>query len=283
MLPDDDILNSVTPVILCGGAGRRLRPISTRQMPKPFLRFGFSRSLLQQALLRVEKCAEPIIILNQKNRSLLLRDLDAIESRPSLIILEPAARNTAPALAAVSLVSDADLMLVLPSDHVIRNPDILMEAVARSVPAAQAGAIISFGIKPTRPETGFGYLRIGARAGGNLYAVEQFMEKPDRATAQSLLRQGDCVWNSGIFLTRRDVLRDALARFQPEMMQIVSGAVARGWSNEQWFMLNQSFGHAPPISIDVAVMEHVPDLLCCPVPLVWNDIGSWMGLLRQVS
>jgi mannose-1-phosphate guanylyltransferase/mannose-6-phosphate isomerase len=276
MLPD------IVPVILCGGAGRRLRPLSTSARPKPFLKLGRRYSMLQETVLRVQSCAPPVLVLNhrlEKRAVAALKDIDIV---PQKIILEPVGRNTAPALAAAAEMLKNSLMLILPSDHAIRNPQNLMQAVKLAAPLAKGGSIVSFGIKPRRAEPGFGYIRRGAVVAEGIFQIDSFIEKPPRNVAKALLRGGTCVWNSGIFLLSAETARAELKRFAPSLFSIVEGAVQNADRQGSFIRLSDSFAEAPALSIDVALMERSDKTLVVPVDLDWSDLGTWPALLRFI-
>lgn len=275
------MLRDIVPVILCGGAGRRLYPLSRPDCPKPFLKFGGPYSMLQNTLLRVRGCAAPVLILNQDLKDKAQEHAEALGITPSLGLLEPAGRNTAAALAAASLMLDDALMLVLPSDHWIGNPARLLAAVAKAAPLARQGWIISFGIRPTAPETRFGYIRRGPVVADGIHRIDRFIEKPPRTVAQSLVRGGTCDWNSGMFFLSAATARAELDRFEPGLLAGVRDALADGHRGGFWQHIGPGFASVPALSIDVAVMERSEKTLVVPVDLDWSDLGTWPAVIRH--
>ncbi|MGZ9097420.1 MAG: mannose-1-phosphate guanylyltransferase [Micavibrio sp.] len=276
------MLPEIVPVILCGGTGRRLWPISTPLCPKPFLKLGRQRSMLQDTVLRMRSCAPPVLVLNHMLERRAVAALKDIHIAPQKMILEPAGRNTAPALAAAASVLKNSLMLVLPSDHAIRNPENLIQAIERAVPLAREGNIVTFGIKPRRAETGFGYIRRGPAASEGIFRVDNFIEKPQRHIAKELLRDGACDWNSGIFLLTAETALSELKRFEPALLSIVESAVQDAKTGNAFIRLPDSFAKASAISIDVALMERSDKTLVAPIDLDWYDLGTWPSLLRFI-
>ncbi len=279
----------IVPVILSGGSGTRLWPLSRSSYPKQFLAVSGARSLLQQAALRVagEGFAAPLAVSNEEQRFLIAHHLLDAGATPSKILLEPSARNTGPATAAACLYlarSDDPLLLVLPADHVIADPDAFREAVMAGAAHAREGRLVTFGVRPDRPHTGYGYIEAGARLGPDgagiaVYAARRFVEKPDDARAQSYLKQGGYYWNGGIFLFRASVFLAELARLAPEMLSACREAVDRGSHDGDFFRLQaDAFARAPAVSIDYAVMEKTQSAAVVPVDMGWSDVGSWSAL-----
>lgn len=280
MRPDG--LASVVPVVLCGGAGRRLRPLSTDDCPKPFLRLGSRHSMLQDTLLRVGGCAAPMLVLNTQLLGRARADLQEIGTVPRHLVLEPMGRNTAPALAAAALLlAPDDAMLVLPADHWIQNPQVLLSAVEKSIRWARQGAIISFGIRPRRADTGFGYIRRGAPVDDGTYRVDRFLEKPHKAVAKTLVRGGACDWNSGIFMLSAGTALAELTRFEPDIVDAARRALPR--ARGAIVTLGPEFCQAPKLSIDVAMMEPSDKALVVPLDLQWSDLGTWPALIRRAA
>ncbi|HLI14227.1 MAG TPA: mannose-1-phosphate guanylyltransferase/mannose-6-phosphate isomerase [Alphaproteobacteria bacterium] len=282
----------IHPVILSGGAGTRLWPLSRAFYPKQLLQLTSDRTLLQETVARglVDSgFADPIVICNDEHRFLIDEQLRQIGVKPRQILLEPVARNTAPAIAVAALwlaAREPDaLMLVQPSDHVIGSVEEFHEAVGRGVAAAQAGKLVTFGIKPTRAETGYGYIHGGDPLDGSphVLAVEQFVEKPERESAQRFVESGVFFWNSGIFLFSARGFLDELRRLHPGMFDACSRAVKNAKEDLSFFRLeSSSFGEAPSLSVDRAVMEHTENAVVIPVEMFWSDIGSWQAL-REVN
>jgi mannose-1-phosphate guanylyltransferase/mannose-6-phosphate isomerase len=243
--------------------------------------------MLQKTLLRLRGMAAPVLILNVALKQRAVTDLAEIGIVPSKIILEPKGRNTAPALAAAALLhAPDDLLLILPSDHDIRNPDVLFDAVRRAAPFAAQGHIIAFGIRPRRVETGFGYIRRGAVVEDGIYRIEQFIEKPPYDIARALTRGGACDWNSGIFLLSAQCAASELQNFQPALVQAVQNSLWAAHKTCQFGIAmiapGADFASAPSLSIDVAMMEKSAKTLVIPVDLDWADLGTWPALLRRM-
>jgi len=282
----------IHPVILSGGAGTRLWPLSRAAYPKQLLPLVSERTLLQETAARNLSdvgFAAPLLICNEDHRFLVDEQLRHVGIEPQAILLEPLARNTGPAIGAAALwllARDPDaLMLVQPSDHVVADTPAFHRAVMQGLAAAQAGRLVTFGIKPTRPDTGYGYIQAGAPLNGadGVLAVERFVEKPDRATAERFLADGNFVWNSGIFLLSARGFIEELARINPAMLSACERALHAGEEDLAFFRLDRaSFAEAPSLSIDHAVMEHTSRAAVVPVDMAWSDVGSWHAL-REIG
>ncbi|MPZ35057.1 MAG: mannose-1-phosphate guanylyltransferase/mannose-6-phosphate isomerase [Rhodospirillales bacterium] len=278
----------IHPVILSGGAGTRLWPLSRASYPKQLLKLSSQRTMLQDTVMRGlidVGFAAPLLVCNEDHRFLVDDQLQQIGIKPQAILLEPKARNTGPAIAAAALwllARDPDaLMLVQPSDHVIASPADFHRAVMRGLAAAQEGRLVTFGIKPARPDTGYGYIQSGeALAGGDgVFGVDRFVEKPDRETAQRFIHSGAFFWNSGIFLLSARAYLGELSRINPAMLDACERAVRDGQEDLAFFRLSaEPFGEAPSLSIDHAVMEHTSRAAVVPVDMAWSDVGSWPAL-----
>jgi mannose-1-phosphate guanylyltransferase/mannose-1-phosphate guanylyltransferase/mannose-6-phosphate isomerase len=284
----DDKAGTITPVILSGGSGTRLWPMSRALYPKQLLPLVSAHSLLQETVQRVAdpaRFAAPLVIANDEHRFIIAEQLRQIDAAPQAIVLEPVGRNTAPAACIAALILAASdpgaLLLVMPSDHVIADGDAFRAAVARAAEAARAGALVTFGIAADRPETGYGYIRRGAPLQGQdgCYAVAAFVEKPDRARAQSYVAAGDYAWNSGIFLFPAGLYLDELTRRHPELVAGCRAALEKAQRDLTFLRLDkQSFAALRGESIDYAVMEHTKRAAVVPVSMGWDDIGSWDAL-----
>ena len=278
---------TIHPVILSGGSGQRLWPLSRALYPKQLLPLHSRASMLQETALRVagDPFAAPTVVCNEVHRFIVAEQLRVLDLAPAAIVLEPAGRNTAAAaaVAALSLAeSDARaLMLVLPSDHVIIDGGRFREAVATAVAAARDGALVTFGIPPESPETGYGYIRRGDPWDGaeGCFRVSRFVEKPDRGTAEHYVESGEYDWNSGIFLFAAGRFLDELARFHPAIVDACRRALTGGSRDLDFFRLDApAFEACPSLSIDYAVMEHTADAAVVPVDMGWSDVGSWSAL-----
>lgn len=277
----------VVPVILSGGSGTRLWPLSLPARPKQFLSLGGPRSLFQETVERVRGAgfAPPLVIGNQEHRFLIAEQLRELSVAPRAVVLEPEGRNTAPAVAvAALLLSEGDddaLMLVLPSDHVIRKTDKFLAAVRTARAAAQQGALVTFGIAPDRPHTGYGYIKKGRPFGGikGCARVARFVEKPNLKTARAYLKDGGYFWNAGIFLVSARTYLAELEKFAPKILKACRAAVAKGTKDLDFFRLDpKSFAASPTSSIDVTVMERTDRAAVVPVSMGWTDAGSWSAL-----
>lgn len=274
------------PVLLSGGVGSRLWPVSRESFPKQFLPMTGTDSLLVQTLRRsgqVSDVADPILVCNEDHRFLVAEQLRGAGIKAAAILLEPVGRNTAPAVAAAALqalTGDSDaILLVLPADHVITQPEAFAEAVANGLAAAKAGALVTFGIVPTAPETGYGYIRCGEAQGSQVFALREFVEKPDLATAESYLASGDYYWNSGMFLLRADSYLAELETHAPAMLAAVREALAGARQDLDFTRLDAAaFKQCPSDSIDYAVMEHTTRGAVVPLSCGWSDVGSWSSL-----
>ncbi|PWC88152.1 mannose-1-phosphate guanyltransferase [Azospirillum sp. TSH100] len=285
-------LVTVTPVILSGGSGSRLWPLSRALYPKQFLPLAGDRTMIQETALRVSgaRFAPPLIVCNEDHRFIVAEQLRAAAVKPAEIILEPVGRNTAPAacVAALRMLAGGQdgLMLVMPSDHVIASSDRFLEAVETAVGAAADGALVTFGITPTAPETGYGYIKVGGSfdarrpdRGFEVLRVERFVEKPDRPTAESYLRGGSHVWNSGIFLFSAAAYVSELERTCPAIVEACRRALAGAERDLTFCRLSaEAFAASPADSIDYAVMEKTDHAAVIPVDMGWNDIGAWSAL-----
>jgi len=271
------------PVLLSGGSGTRLWPLSREAYPKQFLPLAGDATMLQATWQRVSALADaaPIVVAGEDHRFLVAEQLRQIGAPTPAILLEPTGRNTAPAIAAAALQAmvggDDPLLLVLPSDHVVRNDAAFRAAVAAAMPAAEAGRLVTFGIVPDAPETGFGYIQ--AAPGDGVRPVLRFVEKPDAATAQAYLEAGGYYWNSGMFLLRASRYLDELQRFRPDIVAAVRAAFAAAARDGDFIRLDKAaFAACPSDSIDYAVMEKTDAAAVLPVDIGWNDVGSWSAL-----
>ena len=271
------------PVLLSGGTGTRLWPLSREAYPKQFLPLAGEDTMVQATWRRVAPLAgaAPIVVANEEHRFLVAEQLRQIGAPTPAIVLEPVGRNTAPAIAAAALQAlasgDDPLLLVLPSDHVVRNEAGFRDAVSAACAAAEAGALVTFGIVPDAPETGFGYIQ--AETGEGVRRVLRFVEKPDAVTAQSYLDAGGYYWNSGMFLFRASRYLEELGKFQPGIVASVSAAFAAAKRDGDFIRLDkEAFAASPSDSIDYAVMEKTSDAKVLPVDIGWNDVGSWSAL-----
>lgn len=275
------------PVILSGGSGSRLWPLSRGLFPKQLLALAGENSLIQDTVLRTQAvdCQAPIIICNAEHRFLIAEQMRAANTTAARIVLEPTGRNTAPAVAAAAVMvaerDPAGIMLVMPADHIVRNRTKFAAAVADAMEAAERGYLVTFGITPSAPETGYGYVQRGAALEklAGTFAVKRFVEKPDAATAASYIAAGDYSWNSGMFVFKASAFLEELGKLEPEMLANCRSAIAQGKPDLDFFRLApEPFQACKSISIDYAVMERTSRAAVVPVEMGWSDIGSWESL-----
>lgn len=276
----------IVPVILSGGVGSRLWPLSREGFPKQFQPLASARSLIVETIERITdlpSVGAPLVVCNDEHRFMVAEQLRGAGIEGATIILEPAGRNTAPALALAAqqlvAVGDDVLMLVLPADHVIQDVTAFHAAVVEGAPHAEKGGLVTFGIEPTAAETGYGYIRKGEALGGNSYAIGEFVEKPDRDTAQRYLDSGDYAWNSGMFLLRASVVVDELQQHAPDILAACSAAMQDA-ANDLDFVrpATEAFLASPSDSIDYAVMEKTDRGVVVTLACGWSDVGAWSSL-----
>jgi mannose-1-phosphate guanylyltransferase/mannose-6-phosphate isomerase len=276
---------SITPVILCGGSGTRLWPLSRQSFPKQFVPLVGDKSLLQLTLDRLAWCDNPVICVAAEDHRFLVADAIEAENVPGQVLLEPAARNTAAAMALAALLArskdNADpLLLFCPSDHHIPDASAFAQTIRQGVPAAEAGAIVTFGVMPSFPSSAYGYIQQGDERADGSRKVARFIEKPAPAAAQALLLQGNVLWNAGIFLARASTLLAALAQHAADILQACEKAMART-RQDRVGQIQFVRPDAEPFlacrsqSIDYAVMEPHDDVAVVPFQGQWSDVGSW--------
>lgn len=283
----------IIPVILSGGSGTRLWPMSRSERPKQLLALTAEETMLQLTARRSigglraegarggERFAAPIVVANAAHADLVDEQLGLVGAAAQALILEPVGRNTAPAIALAALAAGgaADPLLVMPSDHVIADVAAFHRAIQAALPLVEDGWLVTFGITPDAPETGYGYIKVGERIGEGVHRVDRFVEKPMRDKAEEMLASGDHAWNGGIFLFRADVYLGSLASYAPEMLAAAQAAMEKGkrdcariWPDAD------AFAASPSNSIDYAVMEKAPRVAVVPVDMGWSDVGSWDAL-----
>src|SRR5665213_728879 len=280
-------MSYIYPVILSGGVGSRLWPLSRSHFPKQLLNLTGEYSLIQETALRTAGpgFAKPLIICHADHRFLVEEQMRAIGIEPDNIILEPLGRNTAPAAAIAALaIAEKDpeaVLLLMPADHVISDQGALHEAIQVAQDQAKRGYLVTFGIHPRGPDTGYGYIQRGSalRDDGKAFVVSRFVEKPDAETADRYLRAGDYYWNSGMFVFQAGAYLAELQRLAPDILANCRRAISDGKQDADYFRLSrESFEACKSISIDYAVMEHTDKAVVVPVEMGWSDIGSWAAL-----
>ncbi|MBX9444791.1 mannose-1-phosphate guanylyltransferase/mannose-6-phosphate isomerase [Dickeya chrysanthemi] len=283
-------MSNIIPVIMAGGSGSRLWPLSRELFPKQFLPLGDEGrySLLQNTLARLQglpflTTQRPLVICNEDHRFLVAEQLREQQQLGSNIILEPVGRNTAPAIALaahLSVKTDPDsLLLVLAADHLIKKTGNFHQAIQQALPYAYENKLVTFGIVPTSPETGYGYIKTGASLSGGGFTVDEFVEKPDLATAERYLKSGDYCWNSGMFLFRAAKYLDELQKNQPDIYEMTRVAMARSQRDMDFIRVeSRAFMDCPSDSIDYAVMEKTRDAVVIAFDAGWSDVGSWSSL-----
>jgi len=287
----------IIPVILSGGSGTRLWPLSRALNPKQFLSFFGKNSLFQDTALRVSDraiFADPLVICNNEHRFIAAENLAALGLKAQSIILEPVGRNTAPAIAAAAFDviknfgAENDLMLVMASDHIIKDEKGFVEAIKKAAEIAKQNYLITFGIVPSRAETGYGYIKQGAKIKNSVgFLVEKFIEKPNKEVAQSFVNQGGYDWNSGIFMMRATVYLEELKKLQPEIYQACEASYLKAAQDLDFIRLEEkSFENSPNISADYAVMEKLAPagkIAVVPLAVGWDDVGNWDAIAQNSS
>lgn len=278
---------TIYPVILCGGTGSRLWPLSRERFPKQFLPLAGDCTMLQETAGRVtgEGFAPPLLLANEDHRFIVAEQMRVAALPLRAIVLEPVGRGTAPAVCVAALdvlADDAEAMLlVMPSDHVVTDSQAFAAAVDTAARAAADGSLVTFGIAPEGPETGYGYIRAGAPHPHveGCAAVDKFVEKPDRATAETYLAEGGYSWNSGLFLFKAAAYVAELERLRPDMVSAARAALAGAQADNDFLRLDaEAFAACPAGSVDTAVMEHTARAVVVPVSMGWSDVGAWSAL-----
>lgn len=279
------------PVILSGGTGSRLWPLSRELYPKQLLPLVNQFTMLQNTILRaggISEITPPIVVCNDDHRFMVAEQMRQLEVEPSAIILEPIGRNTAPAVALAALhalkYEENPLLLVLPADHVINDVDCFHNVIEKVVPSALAGKLITFGIVPAGPETGYGYIKADLKpypsgSEGAVFIVERFVEKPDATTAEGYIASGDYYWNSGMFMFSASTYLEELGKYAPDMLAACRAVYDNAVIDNDFIRLDRDiFSACPSDSIDYAVMEKTADAVVSPLNAGWSDVGSWSAL-----
>ncbi|MBL7003782.1 MAG: mannose-1-phosphate guanylyltransferase/mannose-6-phosphate isomerase [Gammaproteobacteria bacterium] len=271
----------IVPVILSGGSGTRLWPLSRKLHPKQFIDLINDTTLFQDAILRLPKgVANPLIICNEEHRFLAAEQLRQIDKKSNGIILEPIGRNTAPAitLAALKFINNKEdpLLLVLSADHLIKNIDAFHQAINVAEKLAKENKLVTFGIVPDKAETGYGYIKADINNAADYYNIQSFVEKPNQEDAQKYLDSGNYLWNSGMFMFKASVYLHELEKFEPEILDSCKKSCQTEYKDKDFIRLNNNeFHQCPEQSVDYAVMEHTKDGVVVPLDANWTDIGSW--------
>jgi len=274
---------TIVPVILSGGSGTRLWPMSRPEMPKQMLALTANETMLQLTAGRTqgERFAAPIVVANARHADLVEQQLADAGAIPQALILEPAGRNTAPAiaLAAIAAGGGGDALLVMPSDHVIDDVPAFHAAIEAAMPLVSQGWLVTFGIAPDSPEIGYGWIQIGDALQPGVHRVARFVEKPPLDKAESMLASGDHAWNGGMFLFQADAYLEALAQFDPGILVATREAMDKARTEgTRIYPDATAFATSPDASIDYAVMEKAERVAVVPVAMGWNDVGSWDAL-----
>ena len=270
------------PIILSGGSGARLWPLSRRSSPKQFLSLHGENTLFQQTFMRLKKLdlADPIVVCNKDHRFTVANNIQDIECQADEIILEPMGRNTAPAIAVAALTAlkknEDPVILVLPADHEIRNEDALGRAFKIAKGLAEKNLLVTFGIEPTEAHTGYGYIKTGDQIGICSNNVDSFVEKPNKEKAEELIDEGGYLWNSGMFCFKASVYIEELEKYEPELLAYAQKAIDTSLNDFDFIRLNpEQFVQCNNISIDCAVMERTEKGCVVSIDAKWNDIGAW--------
>lgn len=278
----------ILPVVLSGGFGTRLWPLSRKDRPKQFLRLLDKNSLFQDTIMRVANIPDslpPLFICNEDHRFLIARQLQEIDVVSSAIILEPVGKNTAPAITIAALqamIHGGDpILLVLPSDHLVANQAAFLASVDKATKYAQAGKLITFGVIPHKPETGYGYIHAGEELADGVQAVDGFVEKPNLEKAKSYLEAGNYYWNGGIFMFRASRFLQEMNQHAPDILTACRKAFKARTSTPDFIRLDKDiFGECRSDSIDYAVMEKTTDACVVPMDVGWSDVGCWSALFE---
>ena len=281
-------MTSITPVILCGGSGTRLWPKSRKMLPKQLLSLTGEQTMLQQTLERVRGFAKPVIVCNEDHRFMVAQQAQEIGFESFTMITEPAGRNTAPAIAFAALAAasedESTNLLVLPADHLLEDVEQFHRAVDIGLQASRSGGLVTFGIVPTTPETGYGYIQKAAGNAADIRPIAKFVEKPDKETATKYIESGEYYWNAGMFLFSTKNLLDELAQHAPAIHRSSVKAMENAKVESDFIKLNlDDINAIPEDSIDYAVMEKTGRGFVVPLDCGWSDVGSWSSLWKALD
>ena len=276
----------IIPVILSGGAGTRLWPLSREHYPKQYLKLTGKNTLFEQTILRlngIDNIADPIIVCNNNHRFLVAEQCKNLKLNNPIIMLEPVGKNTAPAILAASFhainLFEKSLLLVLSADHLIEDEKAFHDSVKLAIKQAENSKFVTFGIVPTEPNTGYGYIKSGLKEDENIYKVEEFLEKPDINLAERYLESGQYLWNAGIFLFESSALVDEMELYSPKMHKSVKLAVSNAKKDLDFIRLDSvAFNESPEDSIDYALLEKSKNVVVVPMNSGWSDVGSWKAI-----
>lgn len=278
----------ITPVLLCGGSGTRLWPLSRKSYPKQFVPLMSEQTLFQSSAQRLsgEHFKSPIVLTHSDFRFIVTEQLSSVGIDPGAVLIEPAGRNTAPAILAAALYLEktdpGTMMLIAPSDHVVPDIEAFRTAVATGLEAAKQGSIVTFGITPSHPETGYGYLELGPQKANGTTALTRFVEKPDAQKAKKMVEAGTFLWNAGIFLFSVETIIAAFRAHAPKLMETVASAVSQAKTDLGFLRLDPTaWDDVEDISIDYAIMENSDDLCVVPFSAGWSDLGGWDAVWRE--
>lgn len=273
-------MTSIRPVILSGGSGSRLWPLSSAHRPKQFLALTGDQSLYEETLHRASLLSdlEPLIVTGAGLVDLVLEHTQG----DVVIVVEPAPRNTAAAIVAAALVAGPDeVLVVLPADHLVADPESFVRSITKAVAVAESDGVVTLGVVPTRPETGYGWIKVGEGSVEDGYQIERFVEKPPEELANAMLADGNHLWNSGVFVGRSSVLVTWAERLIPEVVSAIRTSLPE--SPESPILLSSAFEEAPSVSFDSGVMERLPLGYVIPLDAGWSDVGSWVGVWENVD
>ena len=278
-------MEKIKAVILAGGSGNRLWPVSRAKYPKQFLSFDGKETMLQKTINRLSdlQLSSCLTICNEEHRFFVAEQLREID-KLCPVLLEPEGKNTAPAITLAALTAEGDpLLLIMPADHQINDQDSFTESVKKAIPFAQSNKLVTFGVTPSEPNDGYGYIKTGF-SDGEGFTIDQFVEKPSKEIAERYISNGKYYWNSGIFLFKTSKFLEEVRKFRPDIYEACNSSVLDLKANEEFLRINaEIFKNCPSESIDYAIMEHTEDAIMIPLNAGWNDLGSWSALWDEAE